>query len=230
MSDDTTLLLFTQNNQDIIKKTLSVLEVYMNKYRNVKEVLICDDNSIDRTVNIASSFVKNNVNIRIIVNGEMLYNKLVAKAFDYVRTPLTIIIEPELYTRLHQIQRQIKKLYKADMVLTNRFDVKSRVFFANKQTELKMKSYNYFLQTMTGFDYQDMANINKGFKTFKVKDLMKKCRSNKYFWQELIARAKKIDLRITQQPTHYIEKKKVLKGGLMDFVSNVMELRRIARI
>ena len=116
MVDDTTIIIITKNNANKINQTIKELELYTKKHRNIKEIIIHDNNSFDGTTN---KIIESNT-IRLIKNhcDNINYKEMLIEAIIQAKTNNIILLEPELHTRLHQIQRQIKKLRKSDLILS----------------------------------------------------------------------------------------------------------------
>ena len=228
MIDDTTIIIITKNNANRIKQTIKELELYAKKYRNIKEVIIHDNASFDGTPDkiIKSSLIKLIRNFR----ANIPYKKMLLEAITEAKTNNIIILEPELNTRLHQIQRQIKKLRKSDLIIPNRHDKESTTKYADNKEELKSKAHNLLMQTITGLGYKDTHNINKALRKNKILPILKRTKNKEYYWEEAINKCKKKNMRITETPTHYIQESKQPEELFSIIIKTIKELNRIRRI
>jgi hypothetical protein len=223
MNDNTTIIVITRNNYKQISITIKKLNDYMKKYRNIQQTIIIDNNSDDGTNLLLKEPSPNNF-LFILSNKKHSEKTLILKALDLAQTPNIILIEPELYTRLHQIQRQIKKLRKTHLLLPNRFNKKSRVKFKNKQEEFRIKSKNYMINLLTNIGIEDVINKNKAFKKDVLTKIIKKTKTKEMFWIETVKTCQKKGIKITQCKTHHIQEEKPRKDNLIIFFKLIKEL------
>jgi len=230
MNDNTTIVIFTKNNHKKIVKTIKLLKEYCKKYHNITQIMFIDNQSTDGTPQRIKKEIAENSKLRIICHEkEKNQRTLFLECEKDIHTPNTIIFEPELYTRLHQIQRQIKKLRKTDLLLPSRFHKKSKTIYTQKMSELRDKGRNFATQLMTGLEYTDPTNPNKAFKTRRIMPLIKKTKSKRNFWIELIILCKKKKMRITETKTHYVQEEKPSVDKLTQFIRDMKELRLLSK-
>lgn len=226
MRDDTTIIIITQNNQRTIRETIKKLREYKKKNQNIKEIIITDNNSNDQTKNIIKE--ESTDGIRSIINDYKRKDKqIIIQTLTETTTKNAIILEPTLNTRLHQIRNQIKKLRKTDLVLMNRQHKKSRTKYEDKIKELKTKTKNLIIRIITGITYEDPTNNNKALQTKKILFLIKKTKSKKHFWLEIMKNPK---TKITETSTHYIEEQITREDIIQKLINDFKELIRIKKI
>jgi len=230
MDDSTTIIITTKNKHPIIQRTIKKLKSYMKKYHNVKEIIFIDNYSTNGTLMKILSNIETENKMRLITTSKKkTWKHLLLQGIKETKTPNIIIFEPELYTRLHQIQRQIKKLRKCQLLLLNRFHSKSKTIWKNKQEEFKIRGKNYMTQLITGLEYTDITNMNKAFKKNKLLPIIKRIKSEKNFWEETILLCKKRNIRITETSTHYVQEEKPVEDPIIKFLHTIRDLRIIKK-
>ena len=200
----------------------------MTKYRNIQQTIIIDNNSNDGT-NLLLKEQSPNSFLFIINNKTQSDKNLLLKALELSQTQNIILIEPELYTRLHQIQRQIKKLRKTHLLLPSRFRDKSKVTFKNKHEEFNIKRKNYFINLLTDINIEDVTNKNKAFKKDVLTKIIKKTKTNDMYWIETVKTCQNKGIKITQCKTHHIQEEKPRKDNLIIFFRLIKELMLIKK-
>lgn len=228
MNEDTTIIIPTKNNQEEIIITIKEISEHMDKNRNIKQIIITDNASSDETLPRLIHELNRIKDERILLitqPTQTTRKKTLIVALEQAGTPLTIIIEPELNTRLHQIRHQIKKLRKCDIVLPNRYHKNSKTKWQGNN-EIKNRNHNRLIKKILRIPYDDTTHINKAFKTKKMLDLLDKTTSEKYYWQEGLILATKKDMKISQTRTHWIEEKTETQNKI-SFLKSIKELIRI---
>ena len=228
MRDNTTLIILTRNCEKKIEGMISLLSTYCKKYHNIQEVIIGDNASEDETPKNLEAYKTNK--IQLILYQKKNKKKLFLECIGVTNTPLIVTLEPDLNTRLHQLQRQIKKLRKTDLLLLNRLDKESLVRFKSKTEELKIKTRNLIIRILARIQYEDLTNENKAFKKDKLEPILKKTKSKRRFWVEAIKRCEKKGIKISQSRTHYIQEEKKKEDKLLLFFKEVKELLKIRKI
>lgn len=227
MNEDTTIIIPTKNNQKTIIETTKTLCEYMTKYRNIKQIIITDNASTDETlpklINELNQ-LKDEKILLITQPTKTEEKKTLTIALEQTQTPITIIIEPELNTRLHQLQRQIKKLRKADLILPNRQHKESKTKWTNKKEETKNNKHNRLIKKILGIKYEDTTNTNKAFKTKKILEALQRTTSTNHYWQEII---KHENIKITETRTHWIQETNQTTN--FSIIKTIKELIKILR-
>jgi hypothetical protein len=215
-------MVFLKQNQKFLEKNFQLLQDYSRKNHNIHKIIVLNYSNIDLPEKSFEQilFINNKDNL---CDKEFFINSLIE-----VHSHNVILLEAELYTKLKVVQNQIKKLHKCDLLLTNRFSKDSKTIFNNSYYKWKIILTNFFIMLFSGIDYPDTLNINKGFVNSSVIDLMKKVKSNNYFWLELIYLCNNNDIKISECETIYIEKSNHLK--ILPLLFKLNELLRIKKI
>lgn len=200
MNELNTIIIPTKNNQDCITKTLNMLKTYSDKHPSTSQIIISDNASNDETLPQIIHFIHQNKDSKFLLITQpkrIEDKKSLLVALETVQTPITIILEVQLYTRLHQIKKQVELLRKCELVLPSRLHRDSRT---NYKPDFKKKLYRIFNKTK----YEDLENTNKAFHTKIILSLIKKTKTENY-WEEIIK--DNPELRITQTSVHWIAAK-----------------------
>lgn len=193
-----TIIILTKNNQDCITKTLKELKKYIDKHPSTTQIIISDNASNDETLPKIIHFIhqtKDNRFLLITQEHQKEERKTLLIALEQVQTPITITLEPQLYTRLHQIKHQVELLRKCDLVLPNRKD-------KNSKSNYKEGAVDKFMNVFGGKKYPDLSNPNKSFHTNKIYNTLKRVKESDY-WGFIV---NSTNLKISQTTTHYYKK------------------------
>lgn len=199
MNELNTLIIPTKNNQDCITKSLNQLKEYIDKHPSTSAIIINDNASNDETLPQIVHWINQNKDSRFLLITQphnIPEKKCLIIALEQVQTPITIILDVSLSTRMHQIKKQIELLRKCNLVLPNRLHKDSRT---NYQPDIKKKISRIFNKTR----YEDIENPNKAFHTKIILPLIRKTKTENY-WQE-ITENNKPRIRITECSTHWIK-------------------------
>jgi glycosyltransferase involved in cell wall biosynthesis len=199
MNELNTIIIPTKNNQDCIIKTLNILKTYSDKHPSTSQIILSDNASNDETLPQIIHWINQNKDSKFLLITQPRRiddKKSLLVALETVQTPITIILEPELYTRLHQIKKQVELLRKCELVLPSRLHKDSKT---NYKPDFKKKLYRIFNKTR----YDDLENQNKTFHTKLILQLMRNTKTENY-WEEIIKEHP--ELRITQTSAHWISK------------------------
>lgn len=214
MNDNTTLILITHNHKDYIDTNYHKLLEYKKHHHNIIEIIILDNASKDGTREYLQNY--NPAEFKIIFFDNELSNKTCEiTAIQQSTTENIIIIEAELYHRLHQLKHIIKKLHKADLILPNRFSPDSK---SNALFDSLMKKVT--LEIFAGYICKDPFNTLKAFKKSKILPLIQET-TNKFYWLETIKKARLKGYKINEPSTHYKKdnpKENILKTNLQELI------------
>jgi glycosyltransferase involved in cell wall biosynthesis len=198
MREENTIIIPTKNNAGCIVRTLNCMKIYLDKHPSTEKIIISDNASNDETLPQIIHWINQNKDSKFLLitqSRQISDKKSLLVALENVASPITIIIEPELYTRLHQIKKQIELLRKCNLVLPNRMHKDSRT---NYQPDLKKKLTRIFNKKK----YDDLENPNKTFHTKVILPLIRKTKTED-FWEEIIENNPRI--RVTQTSTHWVK-------------------------
>lgn len=199
MNELFTIIIPTKNNEEYITNTLKQIKEYADKHPSLSQIIISDNASKDETLPQIIHFIHQNKDSKFLLitqQKSIPEKKCLIIALEQVQTPITIILEQEGRTRLHQLKKQVELLRKCNLVLPSRLHKDSRT---NYQPDLKKKISRIFNKER----YDDLENPNKAFHTKIIMNLIRKTKSDDY-WEEIINNNPRI--KKTQCPTHWIKK------------------------
>ncbi len=195
-----------ENIRPVVEKAIKVAEKVSEKW----EIIMVDDGSSDKTLEISSSLERKNKNLRAISHmpnrgyGAALREGFANSKFDYI-----VFNDGDGQFDFSQVSKFIEKIGTADIVIgyrKKRYDHPFRHILMNL---LKIWDFIFF-----GFYFKD---IDCGFKLFRKASLEKiyPLRSEgAMITTEILAKAKKKGLKIEQvEVTHYPRKFGDQSGG-----------------
>ncbi|MCL4353603.1 glycosyltransferase family 2 protein [Patescibacteria group bacterium] len=188
------------NIEKVVKKAIPVAERLAKRW----EIIMVDDGSSDKTLEIAKSMARSNKNL-VVVRSEKNrgYGGALKEGFKKARYELVVFTDGDGQFDIAQLPRFLDKIKEADIVIgyrEKRFDHPFRHFLMNL---LKVWDFVFF-----GFYFKD---IDCGFKLFKKKavdKIMPLSSEGAMITTEILAKAKRAELKIVQvkvshYPRHY---------------------------
>lgn len=195
-----------KNIGTVIKRAIPVA----NKIATKWEIIIVDDYSTDKTLEIAKKLAQQDPRIKIvhhIVNRG--YGAALKSGFNNAKYDLVIFTDGDNQFDFSESPKLLERIKDADFVIgyrKKRYDNKFRHFLMNL---LKVWDLVFF-----GFYFRD---IDCGFKLFKrnsLKQIQPLKSEGAMITTEILARAKRKDLKIVQvEVTHYPRKYGDQSGG-----------------
>lgn len=188
IDNSTTLITITKNKEDCIQYFLKKTNNYQRKHKNIKRIIIYDDQSTDNTIPLAIQTINQlkNHNIILLTNDKPRSERTkLSTIIKQINTPNTVFIEPELYTYLRNVTHQINLLKKSQIILPNRYHPASETIWSNHEPQQRRGLI------------QDPSNKNKAIKTSILKHLVEKAHLG--CWQTSTIQ----EYKITQPPVDY---------------------------
>lgn len=195
-----------ENIEKVIKDAIPIAEKVAKKW----EILIIDDGSSDRTLEIAQELAKQHKNIRVITHkpnrgyGAALKEGLSKSRYEHI-----VFNDGDGQFDFSESSRFLEKIQDADMVIGFRKKRLDHPFRHLLMNLLKVWDFLFF-----GFYYRD---IDCGFKMFKksaVEKIMPLHAEGAMITTEILAKAKRNNLKIAQvEVSHYPRKFGDQSGG-----------------
>jgi hypothetical protein len=198
MNQDFSIIILTKENGDCIINTMDVLQVYANKHPSLRQIIVADDASRDNTLPSIIDWIHKHCDNRFSLLTQPVSigeKKILMSALEQVNTAITVLLDAELYTRLHQIRYQIALLKKVDLVLPSRLHRLSKTNY----TPNLLQGIHVLLKDQK--KYEDLSNPQKSFRTNIILQALKKNKSSKILWSEIIEENPSIKYTIC--PTHW---------------------------
>src|SRR3972149_4803330 len=192
------------NEEKRLDKSLEKLAKYMNTYSYISEVIVVDDGSNDKTVQVASSFQNEIKNLKVISLGENLgKGAAVKRGFQEARSETVVFSDADFsapITELHKLLNEVNNGY--DIAIGSRaLDrslVKKRQPFLR---ELVGKAANILIRLGA---VERISDTQCGFKAFRKKTtepiFEKQTVSGFAFDIELLFLAQRQKLKIKEVP------------------------------
>jgi glycosyltransferase involved in cell wall biosynthesis len=185
-----------QNLESVVKKAIPVAEKVAEKW----EIIMVDDGSSDKTLEVANKLAKENPNLVAVSHTKNRgYGAALKTGFSTAKYNLVVFNDGDGQFDLGEIDRFIEKIEKCDIVIGFRKKRLDNPFRHLLMNMLKVWDFVFF-----GFKFKD---IDCGFKLF-TKEALNKIMpfdsEGAMITTEILARAKKARLKILEvEVNHY---------------------------
>jgi glycosyltransferase involved in cell wall biosynthesis len=195
-----------ENIEMVVKKAIPVAEKVSDKW----EIIMVDDGSSDDTLKIAKKLAGENKSLRVISHQPNRgYGAALKEGFTNARFEYIVFNDGDGQFDFGEVTKFLEKIDEADMVIGYR---KKR--YDNPYRHLLMNLLKVWDLILFGFYYKD---IDCGFKMFNrkaVRSIMPLISEGAMITTEILARAKRAKLRISQvKVTHFPRKFGDQSGG-----------------
>ncbi len=193
----------TINEEKNIFKTLTKLSNIKELSR--AEVIIVDDNSEDKTLNIVENF-KKKMNIKVVKNKKRLgLGYALNRGFKISKNPFVIFIDADLSIKKNDIIKLYNCREQNSMIIGSRYLKNSRIFGANK-----IKVYlSFFLNYITSKIFKlPIIDLSHSFRIISKKISIKsKNLSHPGFFWEFTINASRRNKKIKEIPISFYDRK-----------------------
>lgn len=195
-----------KNIEQVVKKSIPVAQRVAEKW----EIIMVDDGSSDNTLALARKLAVKNKNLKVVSHTPNRgYGAALKEGFASASYDLVVFNDGDGQFDFAEVDKFLEEIESADIVIGNRkkrYDNPYRHFLMNL---LKIWDFIFF-----GFYFRD---IDCGFKMFRRDALAKitpLLSEGAMVTTEILARAKRSDLQVTQvEVTHYPRKYGNQSGG-----------------
>ena len=184
------------NIESVVKKAIPVAEKVAHEW----EIIMVDDGSSDKTLEIANKLAASNPNLIVAAHKKNRgYGAALKTGFEKAKFNLVVFNDGDGQFDFSEVEKFLEKIDKADIVIGYRKKRLDNPFRHLLMTLLKIWDFVFFR-----FRFKD---IDCGFKLFK-KEALKKIlpldSEGAMITTEILARAKKAGLKITEvEVNHY---------------------------
>lgn len=197
-----TIAITTDDNEVTILYTLERLNFLTKKHSNIKKIIIIDNNSKDKTVEIILKYMshkdkKNLITLFCMKNKTNERNRIKKILQNTISTNI-IFIEPEMYTFPRQITTIISKLIKVEAIIPTRFHNEGIVMFKNQKEKNKIEKENNKIQKKHLIKIKDPTIKIKAFRTQSLRQISNNIKKTNNFWIQIYQQLEKNNTRITQ--------------------------------
>jgi hypothetical protein len=215
----------------IVKNVQRIIEYLDANFRNNWHITIAENGSDDKTFDIANIISENNKRVSVI-KTEKGRGNAIKKSWQESNADYLIYMDIDLSTQPEEISKLINALKKnSDIAIGSRFlkESKSKRTISRK---IISKIYNFLANRILGLKINDLQCGFKGI-TKKVKFLLGEIKDSHWFFDtELLYKAKKIGIKISEVPISWDErqeeKRKSKVNIILDsatFLINIFKLK-----
>jgi dolichyl-phosphate beta-glucosyltransferase len=216
------------NEEKRIGKTLKRLSSYLSKKKYDYEIIVVDDGSRDKTVQVAKSFA--NKKLRILKNREnMGKGASVRKGMLAARKKFVLFSDSDLSTPIEEIGGFMKLRKKYDVIIGSRALKGSKIKIKQPFYRVLMgKVFNLFVNLLVVWGIKDTQCGFKLFKRDAAQKIFKKQSFNGFgFDVEVLFIAKKLGYRIREMPVVWINSPDTKVSAVKDSIMMFVDLLRI---
>lgn len=204
-----------RNIEEVVKKAMSVAPDITKKW----EILMVDDGSSDKTLEIARRLEKENRNLRTIsLHPNRGYGAALRGGFEHAQYNYIVFTDGDLQFDFSEVTKFVDNIDDADIVIGYRKHRQDDLKRHLLMTLLKIWDYIFFQ-----FYYRD---IDCGFKMFRrhaVEQIMPLRSEGAMITTEILAKAKEKKLKVKEVGvTHYPRKFGDQSGGNLSVIVRAM--------
>ena len=227
------------NEAPHLEKNLNRLKEVLDSTVYKYEIIIIDDASANKTVEMINNFIsanQNAENIKFVKHGENQgRGKTVSEGIESARGKIVGFVDVDFSTSPWYIPALAAKIKSgADIVIGQRiYKLKLKVL----HRWILSKGYKFLVKLFLGLDLGDTESGCKFFNKEKIILVLNQVRDKQWFWDtEIIARSHFAGLKIEQIPTVFVRDSlyttvKIVKDSwrhLINLVKFSREVRKIA--
>lgn len=224
---DLSIVIPIYNEEAILPAALLELRERLLSFRESHEIILAENGSTDRTLEMAVEMSNRHPQIRFVSIGEPNYGKALRAGILSARAPLVVCDEIDLCdTDFHRRALDLLQTGALDMVIGSKLlrgAQDERPFLRHAASLV----YNGMLRVAVGFPGTDTHGL-KAFRREALEPIVRACQVDRdVFASELVVRAYRAGLRIREIPVRVLEKR-TPSINLTRRVPNV--LKNVARL
>lgn len=204
-----------RNIEAVVTKAIPVAEQIAKKW----EILMIDDGSSDKTLEVARRLEAENKNLRVVsLHPNRGYGAALRAGFEHAKYKYIVFTDGDLQFDFEEVTRFVEQIDQADIVIGYRQHRQDNMMRHLLMLLLKIWDFIFFR-----FYYRD---IDCGFKMFKkeaIEQIMPLRSEGAMITTEILAKAKAKNLRVNQVGvTHYSRKYGDQSGGNISVIIRAM--------
>ena len=211
------------NEEKIIEKTIEKILDITQKITKDFELIISDDFSKDKTVEMAKNYAKIEPRVKVLeTNVNKGRGEAVSAGFLQAKGKYLVFMDADLSTNLKHLKEMIEYLQNYDVVTGSRH-VKGSLVKRSARRNVTSKMYSIFIRILFGSKILDHECGFKGFRRSVALKLVDECGIKEknlrgVAWDtEILVRAQRDGYKIKEFPVEWIEGEKseieLLKEG-----------------
>ncbi|MFT4303592.1 MAG: dolichyl-phosphate beta-glucosyltransferase [Candidatus Woesearchaeota archaeon] len=216
------------NEEKRIGPTLKKIVTYMNSKKYKYEIILVDDGSKDKTIEVAKKSFRN---IKILRNkNNSGKGASVTKGILASKYPLVLFSDSDLATPIEEIEKLINEINKGNDIAIASRNMKGSNRKVN-QSIMRQMLGKLFPLIVNMFVIRGIKDTQCGFKLFKSKEAKKIARNNRIkrfaFDVEYLFLANKYNYKISEVPVTWIDKEGTKVDPIKDSIRMLNELVKI---
>ena len=195
------------NEQNILEKSISTLCDFLEKnFKHSWSIIIADNASIDRTLEIANSLAKKYKKVKVLHLNQKGRGRALRIAWTKSDADIVSYMDVDLSTDLSFFPVMVDSLLQGYDVATGSRLMEGAEIKRSFKRELLSSGYNVLVRLILGVNYKDSQCGFKAVKREIVNDVVPEVRDNAWFFDsELLFRAHMKGYKIKEIPVKWIE-------------------------
>jgi glycosyltransferase involved in cell wall biosynthesis len=195
------------NEEGLLATAVTDLVARLNEIPLVYELIITENGSRDRTLEIAQGLAKKHRNVRVLHTGEPNYGRALRRGIEEARGALVICDEIDICdAEFHRNALDLLTSGRADLVVGSKRHPAAR---DRRPAVRRFATWviNQLLRLATGFRGTDTHGL-KAFRREAMLPIVRRCLVEKdMFASELVIRAERAGVRLVEIPLNVVEKR-----------------------
>ncbi|MEM5799628.1 MAG: glycosyltransferase family 2 protein [Candidatus Aenigmatarchaeota archaeon] len=223
-----TLPVYNEEEQ-LAKSTEKVLQVCRKNYKDF-EILIADNASTDRTLEIAKELAKKYKEVKYIHLPQKGRGRALKAAWQSADADIMCYMDIDLSTDLKHLKQLTDAIEEGnDVAFGSRHKEESELQRSFKRDVLS-KGYVFLVKLFLGTPYNDYQCGFKAVNRRIVKELIPRIEDNEWFFDtELIVKAHKFGYKLKEIPVKWSEDKGStvnIRKTVVNYIKNIFRLRK----
>ena len=221
------------NEEPILEKNVMEIKKVMDMTKLGYEIILIDDKSKDKTVEIAQKIVAKNKNLRLICHKKNIgRGGTVSEGIKIAHGSIVGFIDIDLETPAWYIIPLIKALEEGADIATAEREYKLRLKDLNViHRWIFHKAYKVIVKFILKAKLRDTETGCKFFRREMILPVLDEIKDKHWFWDtEVMVRSYYKGLKIKETPTLFIRKKEVTSSlniveDTIDYIKNIIAFR-----
>lgn len=223
------IVLPAKDEEELLENTVTSIRKYTSKIKLQSEIIIVENGSSDRTLEIASRLGRKYKNVRVEYLPYSSYGEAILKGIQSSKSEFVAVFNVDFWNKKF-INLVKKDLLGNDIVSgsKNLSTSKDKRPFLRK---VVTKLFNFYIKIVFEYKGTDTHGV-KVFKRSKALSVLKTCKANSgIFDTELMIKSQRAGLKILELPVNVVERRKTRFGlkRLLDTPKDILELSLVLK-
>lgn len=163
-----TVIIPAYNEEETIKDAIRRCEKFVKDHRDLAEIIVVDDGSVDETGKVCESYAKRSPYVRVIRHSKNLgYGAALRTGFRKARGNVIVVMDADLQSDPEDIPKLLRLIRQGnDVVVGWRRDRKEALY-----RKIISRAFNLFVDFLFGFKLHDVNGKPKVFRRGVVEPL-----------------------------------------------------------